>query len=127
MIVETIMRKILIIDDEAPVRKILARLLEKNEYEVIEAVNGKKGISLFNQHNPDLVITDLIMPEKEGLETIRELKQINPEVQIIAISGGGITDPKMYLGLASKFGAVQTFSKPVDNKTLISAINEILS
>ncbi len=121
------MNKILIIDDEAPVRKMLKKLLMKNGYHVWEADNGKIGIESYVKNNPDLIITDLIMPEKEGLESIRELKKLNPDIKIIAISGGGITDPKMYLDLASKFGAVQTFSKPVDNKTLISTINEILS
>jgi len=120
------MRKILIIDDEAPVRKLLKKLFEGNGYEVLEAANGIHGIKLFNEQNPDLIITDLIMPEKEGLETIRDLKKLNPHVPIIAISGGGITDPKMYLDLASKFGAFRTFSKPIDNEILLSTIKEIL-
>ena len=121
------MVKILIIDDEAPIRKMLKKLLERNEYEVLEAVNGNQGIKLFNEQDPDLIISDLIMPEKEGLETIRELKKLNPDVPIIAISGGGIQDPKMYLDLASKFGAIRTFAKPVDNEILLSTIKEILS
>jgi len=121
------MLKILIIDDEAPVRKMLKKLFERNDYEVLEAANGIQGLKLFNEQHPDLIISDLIMPEKEGLETIRELKKLNPDVRIIAISGGGITDPKMYLDLASKFGAVRTFSKPIDNEILLSAIKEILS
>jgi YesN/AraC family two-component response regulator len=88
------MVKILIIDDEAPIRKMLKQLLERNEYEVLEAVNGNQGIKLFNEQDPDLIISGLIMPEKEGLETIRELKKSNPDVPIIAISGGGIQDPR---------------------------------
>jgi len=120
------MLKILIIDDEAPIRKLLRKLFEKNEYKVLEATNGIQGIKLFNEQHPDLIISDLIMPEKEGLETIRDIKKLNPHVPIIAISGGGITDPKMYLDLASKFGATRTFSKPIDNKVLLSAIKEIL-
>ncbi len=106
---------------------MLRKLLVKNGYEVIEAQNGNQGIVLFNDHNPDVVITDLIMPEKEGLETIGKLKKLNPDVSVIAISGGGMTDPKMYLDLASKFGAVYTFSKPVDNDILVSTINELLA
>ena len=66
------------------------------------------------------------MPEKEGLESIRKLKELNPDVKTIAISGGGITDPKMYLDLATKFGALRSFEKPVDNEMLISTIKEIL-
>ncbi len=121
------MKKILIIDDEAPIRKMLKKLLEKNDYHVLEADNGKMGIDSYTKNKPDLIITDLIMPEKEGLESIRELKKLNPDIKIIAISGGGITDPKMYLNLASKFGAVRTFSKPIDNKILLATIKEIFA
>ena len=117
--------KILIIDDEAPIRKMLTKLLERNGYDVIEAANGNQGIRLFKEHKPEFIITDIVMPEKEGLESIRELKKLNPDVKIIAISGGGLVDPKMYLALASKLGAVKTFSKPIDNEVLISAIKEI--
>ncbi len=121
------MKKILIIDDEAPIRKMLAKLLERNAYEVMYAADGNQGIKLCDEQHPDLIITDLIMPEKEGLETIRELTTKNAEIPIIAISGGGMADPKTYLDLASKFGAVQTFSKPIENNALLSAIRDILS
>ena len=121
------MLKILIIDDEAPVRKLLKKLFEKNNYEVLEAANGIQGIKLFNEQHPDLIISDLIMPEKEGLETIREIKKSNPDVPIIAISGGGLADPKIYLNIARNLGAVRTFSKPIDNEILLSTIKEILS
>jgi CheY-like chemotaxis protein len=124
---ETKMHEILIIDDEPSIRKMLKKLLEKNSYQVWETNDGKQGIESYRENNPDLIITDLIMPEKEGLETIRELKKIDPDVKIIAISGGGLVDPKMYLNMASKFGAVRTFTKPVDNEILLSAIAEILS
>jgi YesN/AraC family two-component response regulator len=121
------MSRILIIDDEASIRKMLKKLLETEGYDILEANNGNQGIKLFIEHRPDLVITDLVMPEKEGIELIREIKKINPNAQIIAISGGGITYPKLYLDLAGKFGAARTFSKPVDNAILISTIKEILS
>jgi YesN/AraC family two-component response regulator len=121
------MVKILIIDDEAPIRKMLKKVLEKNNFEVVDAQNGNQGIILFKEHHPDLVITDLIMPEKEGLETIRELKKINPDVEIIAISGGGSADPKIYLKIASNLGAIHTFTKPVDNEILLSKIKELLA
>ena len=121
------MSKILIIDDEAPVRKMLKKLLERNEFDVIEAIDGNQGIKMYHEERPDLIITDLIMPGKEGLESIRELKKIYPHVQIIAISGGGFVDPKMYLDLASKLGAVRTFAKPVDSDILLSTIKELLA
>ena len=121
------MKKILIIDDEVPVRKMLKKLFERNGYDISEATNGNQGIKLFNEQHPDLIISDLIMPEKEGLETIRELKKSKPYVPIIAIPGGGLTDPKLYLNLALRFGAVHLFAKPIDNDILLSTIKEILS
>ncbi len=124
---EVKMKKILIIDDEPPIPKMLKKLLEKNSYQVLEASDGKQGIESYKEHDPDLIITDLIMPEKEGLETIGQLKKLNPNVKIVAISGGGVNDPKMYLHLAENLGAIKAFSKPIDNEILISAIKEILS
>ncbi len=121
------MKKILIIDDEPPVRKMMKKLLEKNQYQVFEAQNGEIGIKSCIVCKPDLVTTDLIMPEKEGLETIRELKKQEPDILIIAISGGGVNNPETYLRLASQLGAVHSFSKPVDNTIFISTIKEILS
>lgn len=121
------MQTILIVDDEPKVRKILTKVLERNGYAVLEAVDGRQGKSLFEAYGPDLILTDLIMPEKEGLEFIRKIKSIDNDAQIIAISGGGITDPKMYLELAVKFGAVRTFNKPIDHSKLVSAIREILT
>jgi len=121
------MKKILIIDDEAPVRRVLKKLFERNNYDILEANNGNKGIKLFKEQHPDLIISDLIMPEKEGLETIQELKKLDPDAKIIAISGGGKGDADTYLDLASMVGAVRTFNKPVDNEILLSTIKELLA
>lgn len=118
---------ILIIDDESPVRVMLKKLFERNGYQTLEASGGTQGIKLFNEHRPDLIITDLIMPEKEGLELIRELKKKDPDVKIIAISGGGIADPEMYLTVAVKFGALRSFVKPIDNELLLKTVKELLS
>lgn len=120
------MTKILIIDDESSIRKLLNKLLSAEGYEILEAHNGNQGIELYKNHYPDLIITDLIMPDKEGLETIKELRKLSPDVKIIAISGGGIANPEMYLDLALKFGAVRTLRKPIDNKILLSAVKETL-
>lgn len=121
------MEKILIIDDEAPIRKMLKKLFENNNYEIMDACNGKLGVDLFKEYEPDLIITDLIMPEKEGLETIREIRRINPDVKIIAISGGGVNKPEMYLDLAKKFGAHHSFAKPVNNKELLLTVKNLLT
>jgi len=80
---------ILVIEDDVQVRALLKKLLESEGYTVLEAENGNIGIRLYHENSVDVVITDLIMPEKEGIETIRELRKIAPQIKIIAISGGG--------------------------------------
>ena len=120
------MKKILVIDDEAFICKMLKKLLEKNHYTVMDASDGKKGIQIFQERHPDLIITDLIMPGKEGLETIREIKKLNPDIKIIAMSGGGVVDPELYLQLAEKMGANKSFSKPIDNEVLLLTVKNLL-
>jgi YesN/AraC family two-component response regulator len=100
------MRKVLIIDDEPYILLMLKKMLEKAGYEVDMASNGKEGLALFEQHSIDLVITDIIMPDKEGLEIIMEMKKQRPDLKIIAISGGGRISPESYLECATHFGAV---------------------
>jgi len=120
------MARLLLIDDDTQFRSMLKQLLERNGYEVIEASDGQAGIDLFRKSNIDLVISDLIMPEKEGLETIQELKEEFPDVKIIAISGGGRSNPASILDTAAQFGAVQIFPKPVDREKLLGAIKDLL-
>lgn len=120
------MKKILIIDDETSFRKILKKLLEKNSYKVIDAQNGNQGIKLFKELSPDLIITDLVMPEKEGLETIKEIRGLNPDIKIIAMSGGGVGEAGLYLNMAKKFGAQYSFAKPIDNEELLLAVKNLL-
>lgn len=118
--------KILVIDDERAIRTALKILFEKSGYQVLQAENGDEGIRIFNGDTIDLVIVDLIMPEKEGIETIRELKAIDPEAKIIAISGGGIIKPELYLKMAKKFGAIYSFEKPISNKELLAFVKDVL-
>ena len=91
------MAKILVIDDEPSILLMIKKMLEKEGHEVDLALNGRDGMELFENIKPDLVITDIIMPEKEGLETIFELRKKNPGLKIIAISGGGRISPEGYL------------------------------
>ncbi len=121
-----IMGKILVIDDDEQLRIMLKQLFERNGYEVITASDGEKGIRLFNETGADLIITDLIMPEKEGLETITELRRTHPDLKIIAISGGGRVKPDDYLKLAESLGATRSFVKPVDRDVLLTAVNELI-
>lgn len=121
------MFRILVVDDDEGVRHYLRELLERSGYEVVEAVNGAKALSLYKANPTDLVITNILMPEKEGLETIRELRRGFPGVKIIAISGGGQIGPSDYLAVAQRLGAARTFSKPFDQKKLLGAVEELLN
>ena len=102
------MASILVIDDEPQLQNLLTQILELEGYEVIVASNGKEGIEKFRQQPTDIIITDIVMPEKEGLETIMELRNDFPEVKIIAMSGGGRVDLKEYLKMAKRFGKLES-------------------
>ena len=120
------MTRILVIDDEAPVRRILRQMLERDGYEVVEAPNGAIGLKLYDENPADLIITDILMPEKEGIETIMELRKTAPEVKIIAISGGGRMDKKGLLSTAKAFGAACTLAKPFTREEVLAAVRENL-
>jgi len=120
------MNKILLIDDDNHFREMFAELLKRENYEVIETTDGRNALTLFDNHQPDLVITDIIMPDKEGIETILDLKKQHPNVKIIAISGGGRTNAMDNLRSARLLGASVTFEKPFDNKEVLNSIAELL-
>jgi DNA-binding response OmpR family regulator len=121
------MAKILVLDDEASIVLMIKKMLEKAGHEVDMALNGRDGMILFEQNKPDLLITDIIMPEKEGLETIFELRQKHPELKIIAISGGGRISPEGYLPGAKLLGADMVFQKPLDQKEFMQAVATLLN
>ena len=121
------MARILIIDDEDELRSMLRQLLEQAGYEVTEAVNGAEGIQLYEQDTHDLIITDIIMPEKEGVETIIALRRADPDLPIIAISGGGRLDATDFLTMTKKLGARRTLSKPFRRDQLLEAVGECLA
>ncbi len=117
---------ILVVDDEEQMRSIIRQLLENAGYSVMEAPDGKVALWLFKEMPADLIITDIIMPEKEGLETIMELKRDFPKVKIIAISGGGQGSPGQYLSIAKKMGADHTLTKPFEKEELLKAVKNLL-
>lgn len=121
------MANILLIDDDYQFRTMLRKMLERNGYEVFEASDGKEGVKLYRKNPTDLIITDLIMPEKDGIETIQELKKDFPDINIIAISGGGRLGPQDYLHLAKMLGAKRTLTKPIELPDLIKTIEELLA
>ena len=120
------MARILLIDDDEQVLDMLYESLTREGYDVLRASNGEKGLRLYRQKPVDLIITDIIMPEKEGIETIIELRRDFPDVKIIAMSGGGRIGTKDYLHLAKIFGVQRTFTKPVAREQLLDAIKALL-
>jgi CheY-like chemotaxis protein len=120
------MAKILVFDDEPSILLMIKKMLEKNGHEVDIALNGKEGMLLFEKDKPDLLITDIIMPEKEGLETIFELRRKHPDLKIIAISGGGRIGPDGYLPGAKLLGANAVFTKPLIPKEFLQAVSDLL-
>jgi anti-anti-sigma factor len=118
-------RKILIIDDEEGIRKMMRLALERAGYEVLDAPDGRQGLKIYSQCLPDLVITDIFMPEMEGLETIMALRRENPTVKIISISGGGSCRYD-YLPAALKLGALRAIAKPFSLRELLSTVLDLL-
>jgi CheY-like chemotaxis protein len=117
---------ILVIDDHDELRGTLRAILEGAGYEVREASNGREGLACCQAHAIDLVITDLLMPEQEGLETIQQLRTIQPIPKIIAMSGGGQTGQLDFLHVATVFGADRTLQKPMRARDLLTAVQSLL-
>ncbi len=120
------MTRILIIEDDDLVRDYLVDVLRRAGYEVEAAADGRAGVELFRARAMDLVITDIIMPEKDGIETIMDLRRDNARLKVMAISGGGRTEPENYLNSARLLGADVTMKKPFSNKELLAAVSELL-
>jgi YesN/AraC family two-component response regulator len=120
------MENILIIDDEPQIRSMIRLMLERAGYTVSEASEGVEGIRSFREKSSDLIITDLIMPNKDGIGMIIDLKKEFPAVRIIAMSGGGLNRPEGYLLGAKKLGASCTLSKPINRQDLLRAVKDTL-
>ena len=120
------MARILVIEDDELLRETVKEILEDAGHEVDEAEDGVVGVQAFKQQPADLVITDIIMPNKEGIQTIWEIKQAAPEVQIIAVSGGVPGQPESDLPLAESFGAARSLQKPISARVLVQTVDEVL-
>ena len=120
------MASILVIDDEEQPRRMLRQALERAGYEVVEARDGQEGLQRYRTAPTDLIITDILMPGKEGLETIMEFRREVPGVKMIAISGGGQTGNLTFLEVARRLGARRTFQKPFELRELLEAVREVL-
>jgi CheY-like chemotaxis protein len=122
------MARILLIDDNKLVQESLSEVLAAKGHEVSMADNGKEGLKLSQHQTFDLVITDLVMPEVEGIEVILNVLTAQPKLPIIAISGGGMyADSDVYLEDAKLLGAMLTLEKPIENDRLIEAVNQCLA
>jgi len=117
---------VLVVEDDVQVRTMLRMTLEDAGYCVREASDGHQAIGLHRSFPADIIVTDILMPEKEGLETIMELRTEWPDLRIIAITGGGSGDPQSYLEIAKRIGAARAFQKPVDQKELLNAVKELV-
>ena len=120
------MIRILVIDDDINIREMLKECLERAEYEVLVASDGKAALKLHSANPVDLIITDIVMPEKDGLEIIMEFRRRFPAVKVIAISGGGKIGANEYLNIAKVLGVTKTFSKPFELRELLAAVRELL-
>jgi DNA-binding response OmpR family regulator len=114
------------VDDDAPLLKLAVEYLSRAGHAVTTAANGKEAMRLVQDSTFDLVITDLIMPEKEGMEVIMELRRTIPTLKIIAMSGGGRIDAGDYPATAKQLGASQTLSKPFSGKELLEMVSAVL-
>ncbi len=120
------MASILIIEDDQEVREYLESVLTRAGYGVASAANGEEGLLRFREASYDLVITDIIMPEKDGIETILDLRRENSGLKLIAISGGGRSEPENYLHSARLLGADLTMKKPFTNQEMLDAVASLL-
>lgn len=117
---------VLIVDDEKGIRDVLRKLLEKLDYRVVTAADGDEGLETFRLECPDLVIIDIIMPNREGIETITLMKRENPDVKILAISGGGRAHAMDLLAVAPSAGADATLEKPFRAQELLARIDWLM-
>jgi CheY-like chemotaxis protein len=120
------MKTILVIDDNEIVLRLICDLLSRSGFEVLTAHDGKNGMKTYYSNSPSLVITDIVMPEKDGLEVIMELSKQEPKPKIIALSGGGRLGPDTYLHLAEHLGANRIIEKPIRPAELIEVVKELL-
>jgi DNA-binding NtrC family response regulator len=121
------MASILLVDDEVLVRGALLQALQSKGHEVVCATNGVEGMARFAERQFDLVITDIIMPDKEGIGMIMEMRRITPAIKIIAISGGGRTGNVEFLRMAQQLGAMATLRKPIRLSDFLKVVNDCLA
>jgi len=118
--------RILLIDDDLIVRQTIASVLTDAGYEVVSAGDGLSGMRAYRHSRPDLVITDIIMPDQEGIQTLMEIHKVDPTAKVIAISGGGRTSNLRILDVARTMGASDVLAKPFDLEELLTVVQRWL-
>jgi DNA-binding response OmpR family regulator len=121
------MLRVLLVDDDDAFRKMMAQTLTEMGYEVMVARNGKDAVQVHELCPADVVLTDLIMPDTDGIEIIREFRRIHAPVKIIAMSGGGWVGTRDYLKTARLLGADETLTKPFSKDELTAALDRLCS
>jgi CheY-like chemotaxis protein len=121
------MARILLMEDERGLRLAIRKQLEVAGHTVIEAENGAQGVTAFREQGADLVLTDILMPDKEGIQAIIEIKQERPDTIVVAMSGGGRRRNMQYLEFARTLGVRHVLEKPFRRSELMSAIDESLA
>lgn len=120
------MKKILVVDDEDAIRSMISVVLKAHDREFVEASNGTEAKQLIESSSFDLVISDVIMPDCDGIELVMSIRQKRPSLPVIIMSGGGRVQAVHYLNLAEKLGAARVFEKPFDTAALRRAVAELL-
>lgn len=119
-------RRVLLIDDEKMLRDVLRDAFVAAGYDVAVAANGAEGVRMFEEAPSDIIVTDVLMPDKDGLEVIMELRKRHPDLKIVAISGGDRTGNRRYLRIAKELGAARILPKPFRPKELLAVVEEVL-
>lgn len=121
------MAKILLVEDDNLVREFLIKVLRAAGHDVVASAEGNKALAVLDQGQIDLVITDILMPDRDGIETIREIRRLAPTLPVIAISGGGREQWSDVLRIASTFGATETIAKPFAPRDLLASVERLIA
>lgn len=120
------MKRILVVEDDSAIRRSLEKTLTNSGFLVVQAANGREAIAAYDLGKIHAVVLDIIMPEVDGVETLRALRQVDPAVKVLAISGGGQICAEDYLAIARKLGAQRVLEKPFSASTLLATLHELL-
>jgi DNA-binding response OmpR family regulator len=121
------MKHVLIVDDDDQIRGLLCETFGQAGYDTLSAANGLEALEMVNELPCDIIIADILMPEKEGIELIMDLRLQRPDMPIIAMSGGGHVGAGKYLGIAERLGVKATFQKPFDRRELLRTVEGLLA